>query len=169
MYVNYGDFIVAALIFAPISPLHMMDHKSQKDKDINAHHFASKLLCLVSSRKWITADDVLNVFLFLASSSKFRDICIQSNYYAINFSDFKMVLDGLMNKPVYLSFLVNFAASIEEAVNQVGSCYVFNLHTIGDLSKKALNVMKNGLKGELDKENSKIVAKQAEKVKKLST
>lgn len=146
----------------------MKAHTTQKDKVISTHHFASELLNLVSSRKWTTHGDVLNVFLFLSSSSKFKGICQKSNSNAVSFVEFKMALDGLANKPVYFSFLVNFAVEIEQAVNEFGSCYLFNIHTINDYGKKVLNIMKNGLKGELDKKISKIVSSEKERLQRLS-
>lgn len=41
------------------------------------------------------------------------------------------------------------------------------MHTINEYGKKVLNIMKNGLKGDIDKETKKIVVNEREKIKKI--
>lgn len=119
----------------PISPLHLIDHNSQKNKEQDIYHFASKLLFLVTSPDLTTKSEMVTLFLFFARPKFFLKYCQGRN--ALNFNDFQQLLQESSKAPIYLSFLVGVAATIERIVNNYEACYVFSmLENAKDISLK---------------------------------
>lgn len=51
--------------FTPILPLHFIDHESQKLRQVNVHHLASKLLHIVTSPTKVNKDEIVKKNYFL--------------------------------------------------------------------------------------------------------
>jgi hypothetical protein len=144
--------------FYPIIPIDYLDHKSQQNRQANVHHFASKLIHCSTVRELYSKGEMVDLFLLLMTANEFGKIQRSHNTRRLNnFADAEIILDNVEGFK-YLKFLVETAAMIEKKNSEVGDCYIFA--SLGpDFSKRPLEIMKKGLKQELNSQTNIIVTK----------
>ena len=103
--------------FTPVIPISYHGHVSQKNKDITVHHFASRLLSIVSSNKIITKEMMVDLWLFMVQIPLFTKVSRTNNLQSINFKELNVLLKQ-SSKYVYFGYLVGISAYIEERAEQ---------------------------------------------------
>ncbi|KAI7888949.1 uncharacterized protein EV154DRAFT_516024 [Mucor mucedo] len=141
--------------FTPVIPISYHGHVSQKNKDITVHHFASRLLSIVSSNKIITKEMMVDLWLFMVQIPLFTKVSRTNNLQSINFKELDVLLKQ-SNKYVYFDYLVGISAYIEERAEQK-SQFISNMYSQTATKDIALKIGKGGLFGDIKKTNDALM------------
>ncbi|CAO3637053.1 unnamed protein product [Mucor hiemalis] len=141
--------------FTPVVPISYHAHVSQKNKKVTVHHFASKLLSIVTNGKIITEEIMANLWSFMVQSPLFTKVSKTNNWPAVNFKE----LDALLkqsNGHVYFGYLVGISGDIEEKVKQK-SQFISNIYSQTTAKDIALKIGKGGLFEDIKKTNDALL------------
>ncbi|KAI9480821.1 MAG: hypothetical protein EXX96DRAFT_634515 [Benjaminiella poitrasii] len=133
--------------FIPIIPVHFYGHASQKHKTFNIYHFASELLYILCSKQAITKDMIAELWLSFTRTTFYENAI--NGAYIVNFQEMKNYLDGQEAKNVYAKLLVKVAIEMEAKCPN----YPASIFGLGNGRKNALDVMMDGLKETIRKQN----------------
>ncbi|KAG1126590.1 hypothetical protein G6F42_007666 [Rhizopus arrhizus] len=133
--------------FMPIIPVHFYGHASQKHKAFNIYHFVSELLYVLCSKQAITKNRMAEMWLSFTRTTFYEKAV--NGAYIVNFQEMKNYLDGQKAKNVYVKLLVKVAIEMEAKCPN----YPAGIFGLDNGRKNALDIMMNGLKETIRKQN----------------
>ncbi|KAL4207542.1 hypothetical protein AB4K20DRAFT_1995260, partial [Rhizopus microsporus] len=130
----------------PVVAVDFLNHPSQKYRHINIHHFASYILSIITSLDVTREKDVKCLWTLVERLPNYETIASNITPKPITFGQLK----GLIR------LLLTVAARTESHI----PCYALGVYALSEAKETALQIMKNGHKEEIRKQESSTVNKK---------
>lgn len=143
---SYHCFASFSKDFYPIVATDYLNHSSQRHRSVNTHHLASNVLALISSTNVIKEEDIRSLWSLVTRLPPYEAMVKNENTRPITFTQLAALSSNANGQ--YFKSILDIVASIESIV----PCYMLGAYGHNETRKITLQIMKNGLKEEIRKQ-----------------